>query len=376
MTPDPAPRVPLRTIAREWGRIGCTGFGGPPAHIALLRVLCVQRRGWLSATEFEDGVAVTSLLPGPASTQLAILCAWRIGGPAGALVGGACFIVPALVIVLALSALFLAASAPAWIRGAAAGAGAAVPAVAAAAAVSLLPASWKRASAPPSAGGGAAAQGEAGPARGARARWAAYLTAGVVVAVLAGPWVVAVLLLSGITELAVRKAGRDRRDGPGAGGRAAPGGGRAGLMLPGGLGCARRGRGGGRRPAEPGLGRGQGRRAVLRRRVRDHPAHAARRRAHLSLDDGRPVPDRRGPRSGHPGPGGRHIAAVGYAAAGVGGGLLAALIAFTPSFVFVLGGAARFDQIRASPAIQAFLAGAGRPRSARSPGPPSRSASR
>ena len=156
-----APRVPLRTIAREWGRIGCTGFGGPPAHIALLRMLCVQRRGWLSATEFEDGVAVTSLLPGPASTQLAILCAWRIGGPAGALVGGFCFIVPALVTVLVLSVLFLAATAPAWIRGAAAGAGAAVPAVAVAAAFSLIPASWKRAgarrSAPPLPAGGAAA---------------------------------------------------------------------------------------------------------------------------------------------------------------------------------------------------------------------------
>jgi chromate transporter len=50
---------------------------------------------------------------------------------------------------------------------------------------------------------------------------------------------------------------------------------------------------------------------------------------------------------------------VGYAAAGVGGGLLAALIAFTPSFVFVLVGGPRFDQIRANRSIQAFLTGAG-----------------
>ncbi|MGH3399223.1 MAG: chromate transporter, partial [Streptosporangiaceae bacterium] len=60
------PPVPLLTIAREWGRIGCIGFGGPPAHIALLRALCVDRREWLSAAEFEDGIAATSLLPGPA----------------------------------------------------------------------------------------------------------------------------------------------------------------------------------------------------------------------------------------------------------------------------------------------------------------------
>ena len=72
------PRVGLAVIAREWGRIGITGFGGPPAHIALLRRLCVDRNSWLSATEFEDGIAATSLLPGPASTQLAIFCAWRL----------------------------------------------------------------------------------------------------------------------------------------------------------------------------------------------------------------------------------------------------------------------------------------------------------
>jgi len=77
-------RVGLGTIAREWGRIGCIGFGGPPAHIALLRKLCVEQRGWLSAGEFEDGIAVSNLMPGPASTQLAIFCAWRLAGPAAA----------------------------------------------------------------------------------------------------------------------------------------------------------------------------------------------------------------------------------------------------------------------------------------------------
>src|ERR1700744_823568 len=54
-------RVSLATIAREWGRIGCIGFGGPPTHILLLRRLCVDDRGWLSATEFEDGIAATNL---------------------------------------------------------------------------------------------------------------------------------------------------------------------------------------------------------------------------------------------------------------------------------------------------------------------------
>src|ERR1700712_100484 len=94
--PDAPARVSLPTVLREWGRIGCIGFGGPPAHIALLRKLCVDDRGWLGAQEFEDAIAACNLLPGPASTQLAIFCAWRGRGRAGALVGGAGFIVPGL----------------------------------------------------------------------------------------------------------------------------------------------------------------------------------------------------------------------------------------------------------------------------------------
>ena len=106
-------RPGLRVILREWGRLGCIGFGGPPAHIALLRELCVTRRGWLDDREFEDAIAATNLLPGPGSTQLAIYCAWRLRGVAGAFVGGLAFIVPGLVLILALAALFLSASPPA-----------------------------------------------------------------------------------------------------------------------------------------------------------------------------------------------------------------------------------------------------------------------
>jgi chromate transporter len=74
----------LAEVAREWGRIGCIGFGGPPAHIALFRVLCVAQREWLTEEQFERAIAATNLLPGPASTQLAIYCAWRLRGPKGA----------------------------------------------------------------------------------------------------------------------------------------------------------------------------------------------------------------------------------------------------------------------------------------------------
>ena len=149
----------LRLIAREWGRIGCLGFGGPPAHIAMLRRLVVDRRAWLDDEEVEHLIATTNLLPGPSSTQLAIFCAWRLRGAAGALVGGLAFILPGLVVILALAALFLGAP-PRWIAAAGAGAGAVVAAVAVHAGAGLLPASWRR------------------TAGARRVRWIAYVVAG------------------------------------------------------------------------------------------------------------------------------------------------------------------------------------------------------
>src|SRR5271163_2299619 len=125
-----AARASLGTIGKEWLRLGCIGFGGPPTHIALLRQLCVERREWMEAKDFGDAVATTNLLPGPASTQLAIYCAWRLRGAVGAILGGVCFIVPGLALILALAAFFLAGHPPGWALGAAVGSGAAVPAVA------------------------------------------------------------------------------------------------------------------------------------------------------------------------------------------------------------------------------------------------------
>ena len=165
--PVPAPaRVSLATVLREWGRIGCIGFGGPPTHIKLLREHCVERRKWLDAREFEDAIAACNLLPGPASTQLAIFCAWRIRGRPGALAGGSAFIVPGPIVILALSALFLAGSSPLWVLGGGADAGAAVPAVAVQAGWSLLVPSWR--------------------GRTRTARWVAYLLAGAAAAATIG----------------------------------------------------------------------------------------------------------------------------------------------------------------------------------------------
>jgi len=66
----------------------------------------VQQEKWLDAEEFEHAIAAANLLPGPASTQLMIYSAWRLRGVRGALLGGLCFIVPGLILIVGLSALF------------------------------------------------------------------------------------------------------------------------------------------------------------------------------------------------------------------------------------------------------------------------------
>ena len=80
---SPDPSASPAVVAREWTRLGLIGFGGPPAHIALLRQLVVVQRRWMDARAFEDANAACGLLPGPASTQLAIFCAYRVAGVPG-----------------------------------------------------------------------------------------------------------------------------------------------------------------------------------------------------------------------------------------------------------------------------------------------------
>ena len=321
-----ATRVSLWTIAREWTRLGCIGFGGPPSHIALLRRMCVEERTWIKATEFEDAIASVNLLPGPASTQLAIFCAWRLRRTVGAILGGVCFIFPGLVLILVLSALFLAHHPPHWILGAAAGAGAAVPAVALSAASGFVPASWKR----------------IGTARRQRARWLLYGLIGGTAAATIGPYLVLVLLCCGLFEIVIRREGRASSGSA----RIVLGGVAAHAVALGGFGAL---------------------------------AWVAFKVGALSYGGGFvivPLMQHDAVTTYHwmtgaqflnavalgqvtPGPVVLTIAVVGYAAAGLRGGLLGTLVAFTPSFLFILFGAPRFDRIRANLTIQSFLSGAG-----------------
>nr|WP_296069779.1 chromate efflux transporter [uncultured Actinoplanes sp.] len=308
----------LPTVLKEWGRIGCVGFGGPPAHIALLRKLCVDDRQWLDPQEFEDAIAACNLLPGPASTQLAIFCAWRVRGRLGALVGGLAFIVPGLILILALAVLFLRGDPPLWVRAAGAGAGAAVAAVAVQAGTSLIPAGWRRA---PN-----------------RIRWLVHLSLGAVAAATIGPWLVLLLIACGVAEAGAQRV----HIGP-----------RPSAAVP--------------------LVAGAGGGVLL------SVAWVAVKAGALSYGGGFVIiPLMQADAVGHygwmtaaqflnavalgqitPGPVVQTVAVVGYAAAGIGGGLLASAVAFSPSFAFILLGADRFDRLRGNARVRAFLDGAG-----------------
>ena len=93
----------LLEVARLFTRLGFTAFGGPAAHIALMQDEVVTRRAWVSEQEFLDLVGATNMIPGPSSTELAIHLGRHRAGWRGLLLGGACFIVPAMLIVLALA---------------------------------------------------------------------------------------------------------------------------------------------------------------------------------------------------------------------------------------------------------------------------------
>ncbi len=93
----------LKELSLLFLRLGATAFGGPAAHIAMMEDEVVRRRGWLTHEEFLDLLGATSLIPGPSSTEMAIYIGRLRAGFAGIVIAGACFILPAVVIVTALA---------------------------------------------------------------------------------------------------------------------------------------------------------------------------------------------------------------------------------------------------------------------------------
>jgi chromate transporter len=295
--------------------MGALSFGGPPVQVAMLRDLAVERRRWLDEHEFEDANAAVQLIPGPAGTQLAIYCAMRVGGTAGAILGGLAFILPGLLLILAISALALAESPPEWILGIGAGAAAAVVAVVAQAGIVLTRASLRH------------------------RRALLYVVVGAVATVFAGVGLVLALLACGLVELAWRRR-------PGAAVHAWP----VALIL-----------------------------AVTGAAALPALAWTALKVGALSYGGGfviiplmqQDAVDVYGWMTSAefanavaygqltPGPVVQTVAIVGWAAGGLGGALLASVVAFAPSFLVIGLTADRFERLRRSGAARAFLDGAG-----------------
>jgi chromate transporter len=101
--------IGLWTIALTFLRLGIVGFGGPASHIALMQERLVERRGWIERERFTEALGVTSLIPGPNSSELAIHTGYLMSGQAGALVAGVSFALPAIVIMTLLSAAYFRA---------------------------------------------------------------------------------------------------------------------------------------------------------------------------------------------------------------------------------------------------------------------------
>jgi len=97
----------LIEVALLFLKLGITAFGGPAAHIAMMHAEVVKRRKWMNDQQFLDILGATNLIPGPNSTEMAIHIGFMRAGWLGLIVGGACFILPAMIIVMALAWIYV-----------------------------------------------------------------------------------------------------------------------------------------------------------------------------------------------------------------------------------------------------------------------------
>lgn len=132
-----------RELIARFARLGWTGFGGPPAHVAQMRRQWVDS-GDVEAQEFTDAFGAVSLLPGPASTQLALWLGWRAKRLPGMVVAGALFITPSVLLVTLLATKLRGHGTLAHlVEWAALGASAVVPAIALWSAINIVKAPWR-----------------------------------------------------------------------------------------------------------------------------------------------------------------------------------------------------------------------------------------
>ncbi len=107
MSTTETPRVSYGALARLFIRLSLLAFGGPVAHVAIAEDELVARRHWMTREHYLDLIAATNLIPGPNSTEVMIHVGYTLRGIPGAILTGACFILPTFFLTLALSVVYV-----------------------------------------------------------------------------------------------------------------------------------------------------------------------------------------------------------------------------------------------------------------------------
>lgn len=112
---DPSPTPSFREALRFWVKLGFISFGGPAGQIAIMHTELVDRKRWISEPLFLHALNFCMLLPGPEAQQLATYLGWRLHGVRGGIAAGAMFVLPAVVILWALSWLYMSLGHVEWV---------------------------------------------------------------------------------------------------------------------------------------------------------------------------------------------------------------------------------------------------------------------
>jgi len=104
----PPASVPFRTALRYWLKLGFISFGGPAGQIAMMHAELVERRRWISERRFLHALNYCMVLPGPEATQLAIYIGWLLHRVPGGIAAGVLFVLPSLLVLIALSWIYMA----------------------------------------------------------------------------------------------------------------------------------------------------------------------------------------------------------------------------------------------------------------------------
>jgi chromate transporter len=121
--------VPFRQAVRTWGAIALQTFGGPAGQIAVMQRVLVDEKRWIGQERFLHALNYCMLLPGPEAQQLAVYIGWLLNGTRGGLAAGILFVIPGVVALLVLSAIYVAYGDTTVVTGVFAGIAAAVLAI-------------------------------------------------------------------------------------------------------------------------------------------------------------------------------------------------------------------------------------------------------